>query len=60
MTLQANNLAAEKAQRDAVDKAKADKAKLADDRHKANSETLANLQKLLVSRHVALANTTAR
>lgn len=41
--------AAEKAQRDAIDKKKADKAKLLDDRHKANVETLANLQKLLVS-----------
>ena len=36
------------AERDAIDKAKADKAKLAEDRHKANTETLANLQKLLV------------
>lgn len=41
--------ASEKAQRDAIDKAKADKAKVLEDRHKANIETLANLQKLLVS-----------
>jgi hypothetical protein len=39
--------AAEKAARE---KAKADKIKIADDRHKENVQALANLQKALVSR----------
>ena len=45
----ADTVAAEKAERDAIVKAKADKAKVYEDRHKANADTLADLKKLLVS-----------
>lgn len=45
----AEQAAAEKAERDAFQKAKADKARVQDERHKANLDALGNLQKLLVS-----------
>ena len=45
----AEQAAAEKAERDAFQKAKADKARVQDERHKANLDALGNVQKLLVS-----------
>lgn len=45
----AEQAALEKAEREAQLKIKADKAKMQDERHKANLDALGNLQKLLVS-----------
>jgi hypothetical protein len=45
--------AAEKAEKDRQQKEKADKMKLAEDRHKQNTEALANLLKALVSAFAA-------